>query len=184
MREGELLALRPFWSVPAPRGDARPAVHDERERRLIERARTDRDAFAVLYREHYEAIGGYLFRRIGDVHASEDLLGDVFLSALQALPRFEPRGVPFRAWLLRIATYAANRWARANGRRPRPLSERAEVVDGAASGTEAHDLSDERSWVQLPAGGARRASRRCSRCTTSRGFGRGGRAHAALPAGR
>ena len=100
----------------------------ERERRLIERARTDRDAFAVLYREHYEAIGGYLFRRIGDACATEDLLGDVFLSALQALPRFEPRGVPFRAWLLRIATYAREPLGARERPRPRPLSERAGVV--------------------------------------------------------
>jgi RNA polymerase sigma-70 factor (ECF subfamily) len=49
---------------------------------------------------------------VGDPHAAEDLASDVFLSALTALPRFRHRSVPVRAWLYRIATNGANRWAR------------------------------------------------------------------------
>ncbi|MBU0641101.1 MAG: RNA polymerase sigma factor [Planctomycetes bacterium] len=90
------------------------------EAALIERAKRDRTAFAVLYRHHYSAIAGYLYRRTGDLHATEDLVADVFLSAMQHLPRYRYRGVPFRHWLYRVATNAANRWLRRR-RRPEPL---------------------------------------------------------------
>jgi RNA polymerase sigma-70 factor (ECF subfamily) len=96
---------------------------------LIERAQRDRAAFAELYRLHYAAIGGYLYRRCGDVHATEDMLAETFLSALRALPRFRPGGVPFRHWLYRIATNVANRRARRLRRRPMPLEEPHELVD-------------------------------------------------------
>jgi RNA polymerase sigma factor (sigma-70 family) len=82
------------------------------ERALIERARYDRDAFAVLYRRHVHDLATHVYRRTGDVHATEDLVADVFLAALRALPRYRYRGVPLRYWLLRIATNAVNRWAR------------------------------------------------------------------------
>lgn len=82
------------------------------EQSLIERARHDRRAFAVLYRRHYAAVAGYLYRRTGDVHVTEDLVADVFVSALRAMPRYRQRGRPFRNWLYAIATNAANRWAR------------------------------------------------------------------------
>ena len=84
----------------------------EGEPELIERAKRDRDAYARLYRLHYRAIVDYLYRRTGDVHATEDLASEVFLTAMQALPRYTHRGVPIRYWLLRIATNAANRWAK------------------------------------------------------------------------
>jgi RNA polymerase sigma-70 factor (ECF subfamily) len=115
---------------------------------LVQRARDDREAFAELYRGHYAAIGSYLLRRTGDAHATEDLLGDVFLAALRAMPRFELRGVPFRSWLLRIATHAANKWARAERRRPRRLPEFDDVADGAPQHAEQHAATDERAWVQ------------------------------------
>lgn len=89
----------------------------EADRDLIERAKRDRKAFAVLYRLHYDAIAGHVFRRVGDVHLSEDLVAEVFLTALRYLPRYRHRGVPFRAWLFRIATNTVNRWARRNRRR-------------------------------------------------------------------
>ena len=82
------------------------------EPQLIERAKHDRALFAVLYRRHYPAIAGYLFRRTGDTHATEDLVADVFLIALRKLPKYRHRGVPLRAWLFRIATHETNRWAR------------------------------------------------------------------------
>jgi len=79
---------------------------------LIERAKRSREAFAVLYRQNYHAIAGYVFRRTGNVHATEDLVADVFLTAMRQLPRYRCRGVPLRYWLYRVATHAANRWAR------------------------------------------------------------------------
>ncbi|MBI1851122.1 MAG: RNA polymerase sigma factor [Planctomycetes bacterium] len=123
------------------RGDA---VRDpEHEARLVERARHDREAFAALYREHYAAIGAYLFRRSGDVHATEDLLSEVFLAALRGLPRYRTRGVPFRNWLYRIATREVNRWALRERKRPERLASPSEIMDTRKSAD-----SDDRAWVQ------------------------------------
>jgi RNA polymerase sigma-70 factor (ECF subfamily) len=89
--------------------------NDERE--LIERAKRDRNAFAELYRRHHPTLLSHVYRRTGDVHATEDIVADVFLTALRTLPRYRYRGVPVRFWLLRIATNAVNRWARRSRRR-------------------------------------------------------------------
>ena len=105
-------------SLPFPVG---PAAQPEDEGALIARARTEKEAFAELYRRHYEAIGSYLFRRTGDRHATEDLLSEVFLGALRGLPRYRYKGIAFRHWLYRIATHAANRWAKKNRRKFAPL---------------------------------------------------------------
>lgn len=87
------------------------------ERSLVERAKTDRKAFALLYRSHYRSIAGYIYRRVGDVHTTEDLVADVFTAAMQALPRYRHRGLPVRAWLFRIASNRVNRWVRQQRRR-------------------------------------------------------------------
>lgn len=101
---------------------------------LIERAKRDRQVFAVLYRLHYDAIAGHVFRRVGDVHATEDLVAEVFLTAMRYLPRYRHRGVPFRAWLFRIATNTVNRWARRNRRQVlRSLDDDVEHEPGALS---------------------------------------------------
>lgn len=75
-----------------------------------------RAPFEHVYRDHYAAIGGYIYRRTGDAHATEDLVAEVFLAALRAYPRYQDRGLPIRAWLLRIATNAVNKWARTRRR--------------------------------------------------------------------
>lgn len=87
------------------------------ERLLVERARTDRSAFAALYRRHYSAIARYILRRVGDVHTAEDLSADVFLAAMRGLPRYRYRDIPIQSWLYRIATNSVNRWARKRRRR-------------------------------------------------------------------
>ena len=48
----------------------------ENEAALIRRAAADPDAFGVLYRKHYRAVASCLYRRTGDVHATEDLAAD------------------------------------------------------------------------------------------------------------
>jgi RNA polymerase sigma factor (sigma-70 family) len=75
-----------------------------------------RAPFEHVYRDHYAAIGGYIYRRTGDAHATDDLVAEVFLAALRAYPRYQDRGLPIRAWLLRIATNAVNKWARSRRR--------------------------------------------------------------------
>jgi RNA polymerase sigma-70 factor (ECF subfamily) len=79
---------------------------------LVEQAKRDREAFAVLYRRHYAMVAGYIHRRVGDRHVTEDLAAEVFLAALRCLGRYRHRGLPLRAWLYRIATNTVNRWAR------------------------------------------------------------------------
>jgi len=89
----------------------------ESERDLIERAKRDPRAFAMLYRRHYSAMAGYVYRRTGHAHTTEDLVAETFVTAMRALPRYKCRGVPIRAWLYRIATSTVNRWARGSRHR-------------------------------------------------------------------
>jgi RNA polymerase sigma-70 factor (ECF subfamily) len=99
------------------------------EGQLVERARHDRAAFTILYRRHFRLLSDHVYRRTGDVHATEDIVSDVFLTVLRTLPRFRYRGVPVRFWLLRIATNAVNHWARRRRRHPTVALPAEELVD-------------------------------------------------------
>ena len=71
---------------------------------LVDRARQkDADAFGLLYDRFQPEIVRYLAHRTGDPDTAEDLAQQVFLKAWQAIPRYEARGVPFKAWLYRMA---------------------------------------------------------------------------------
>lgn len=76
------------------------------ERLLIEAAQRDPSHFAGLYEHNFERVYAYVVRRVGDRDAAEDLTADVFHQALANIGRFEWRGVPFAAWLFRIAANA------------------------------------------------------------------------------
>ena len=82
------------------------------EQELIERAKRDPGAFGVLYERFYGVLAGYVFRRTGDAHTTEDLVADTFVIVAKSLHRFRYRGVPLRFWLMRIATNVVNRWSR------------------------------------------------------------------------
>ena len=74
------------------------------DRLRIEAAQRDPSRFAELYEEHFYRVYAYIARRVGDRHQAEDLTADVFREALAGIRNFEWRGVPFAAWLLRIAS--------------------------------------------------------------------------------
>ncbi len=57
----------------------------------------------TLYEEYYERIVRYIFVRINDQNEAENLGGDVFLKALQALDSYRGRSEQMRAWLFKIA---------------------------------------------------------------------------------
>jgi RNA polymerase sigma-70 factor (ECF subfamily) len=73
---------------------------------LIEAAQRDPACFAQLYENNFERVYAFIVRRVHDRDQAQDLTADVFHTALKNLSRFEWRGVPFAAWLFRIAANA------------------------------------------------------------------------------
>jgi RNA polymerase sigma-70 factor (ECF subfamily) len=93
---------------------SRRSPEQAEERLLVEAAQRDPTRFAELYEINFERVYAFIARRVGDRDAAEDLTSEVFHKALANLRRFEWRGVPFAAWLLRIAGNAvADRAGRA-----------------------------------------------------------------------
>lgn len=130
---------------------ALPAAELERfeaERELIERAKRDRGAFAALYRRHHPRIAGYIYRRVGDAHLAEDLAADVFLAALQTLPKYLYSGAPLSAWLYRIATNRVNRWARRERSRAMQRLDETTVTPQPAGNGEPHGAVLTRDYVR------------------------------------
>jgi RNA polymerase sigma-70 factor, ECF subfamily len=81
------------------------------ERLLIEAAQRDPARFAELYQTNFERVYAYVVRRVQNRAEAEDLTAEVFHHALANLKRFEWRGIPFSAWLFRIAAnLIADRW--------------------------------------------------------------------------
>jgi RNA polymerase sigma-70 factor, ECF subfamily len=92
------------------------------ERLLIEAAQKDPARFAELYEGNFERVYAYVARRVYVRADAEDLTAEVFQQALAKLGQFEWRGVPFAAWLYRIASNAiADRWKRAAREQGTPL---------------------------------------------------------------
>lgn len=122
------------------------------ERALIERARSDPDALAALYRLHVRAVHAFAYRRTGSVHLADEVTSATFERAVRSLPRFEWRGVGIRPWLLRIAANEvvelARRADRERGRRGQ-LALR-DLVAGGSAGATADDGADDR-WERRDA---------------------------------
>lgn len=83
------------------------------ERLLVEAAQRDPACFADLYEINFERVYAYVVRRVKERAEAEDVTAEVFHQALANLGRFEWRGIPFSAWLYRIAAnLISDRWQR------------------------------------------------------------------------
>ena len=83
------------------------------ERLLIEAAQNDPARFGDLYELHFERVYAYAVKRVANRSEAEDVTAEVFHQALANLKRFEWRGIPFAAWLFRIAAnLISDRWQR------------------------------------------------------------------------
>ena len=78
------------------------------ERRLVESSQRDPRRFAKIYDRYFDRIYAFALTRTGNRAAAEDLTADTFRQAFENLSRFQWRGVPFSAWLFRIASNAAS----------------------------------------------------------------------------
>jgi RNA polymerase sigma-70 factor, ECF subfamily len=83
---------------------------------LIELAKSDPDAFGELYERNVDRIYSYIYYRVGNEADTEDLVARTFYQALANLARYTDRGVPFAAWLYRIAHNLVANYHRAHKR--------------------------------------------------------------------
>ncbi len=90
-------------------------VNDDAE--LVAAAKSSPDAFGALYERYVKKIYSYLYYRTGNPHDAEDLTERVFHRAMLNLDRYTSRGLPFSAWLYRIAHNLVANWHRDQGRR-------------------------------------------------------------------
>jgi RNA polymerase sigma-70 factor (ECF subfamily) len=87
----------------------------ELEKELVMRAKSDVQAFAALYDAYYSNIYTYALKRTANVSVSLDITSNTFFNALRNINKFQWRGVPFSAWLYRIAANEITNYFRSNG---------------------------------------------------------------------
>ncbi|MBK7945254.1 MAG: RNA polymerase sigma factor [Flavobacteriales bacterium] len=69
----------------------------------VNKAKASPEAFTVLYERYFGDVFRFILRRASDRDLTADLVQETFLKAMLALPKYQHRGLPFRAWLYRIA---------------------------------------------------------------------------------
>ena len=93
----------------------------------------DRDAFGMLYERYIDRIFNYVYYRTGNVNDAEDLTARVFQRAMNHIVNYTDRGVPFSAWLYRIAHNLVANWHRDRSRKQEiPISDAPLVAKGDA----------------------------------------------------
>lgn len=95
---------------------------------LVRAAQETAEAFAALYERYYPAVFAFAARRTSDDMQAEDVTAQTFAHALAALKQYQDRGIPFAAWLLRIAAHEVTDQGRRQTRRRRLA-----VAPGAAA---------------------------------------------------
>ncbi len=94
-------------------GQGQSQAEDD-ESSIVEAAKSDINTFEILYQRYVDRVYRYMCTRTESDEDAADLTQQVFLQAMRALPRYRIRGVPFAAWLFRIARHlATDRYRRA-----------------------------------------------------------------------
>jgi RNA polymerase sigma-70 factor (ECF subfamily) len=94
---------------------------------LVVLSQKDPTAFAILYDRYVDSVYHYLYSRVGNMPDAEDLTSQVFLTALERLPKYRHQG-RFLAWLFTIARNRAIDFFRK--KKPREWSEVSDTPDG------------------------------------------------------
>lgn len=92
-------------------------MNDFDETALVEQAKTDKEAFGQLYAHYVDRIYSYVYYRMGDAAEAEDLTAKIFMRAMKHIGTYTDQGLPFSAWLYRIARNLVANWHRDRQRR-------------------------------------------------------------------
>ncbi len=107
--------------VAKPTVDSSPEIERLVSRAVLRAKQGDRDAVRFLYLRYADNVFGYVRTIVRDHHDAEDVTQQVFAKLITAISKYEPRGVPFVAWLLRMSHNVAVDAVRA--RRTTPAEE-------------------------------------------------------------
>jgi RNA polymerase sigma-70 factor (ECF subfamily) len=100
------------------------ARDDRHVDRYVRRAvKGDTEAFGQIYDIYADRIYGFVKSRVRNAHDAEDITETVFLKAFEAIQSYDRRGLPFGAWLFRIARNATVDHVRRQGRTPDPVED-------------------------------------------------------------
>jgi len=92
-------------------------MHDqEEEEKYIYISKQDPRAFEWLYNRHHDRIFRYIYSKVRDTGLTADLTSEVFLKAMMNIRSYEPKGIPFSAWLFRLASNEVNLYFRRSGK--------------------------------------------------------------------
>lgn len=98
------LVDKPRDAPAAAEAASAPSDHVLREWELVQRAQSfDEGALASLYSSFYPRIYSYAFLHLGDIQTAEDLASEVMLKVLESIKKYQFKGIPFSAWVFRIA---------------------------------------------------------------------------------
>ena len=117
-RHGEIAPSRGFQAdTSVEHNDRDPAIAA-----AVRRAQSgDMDAVRFLYLRYKNNVYGYVLSILRDEHEAEDVTQHVFLKLISVIGKYEPRSVPFTAWIIRVARNVAVDHQRQ--RRPIPCDE-------------------------------------------------------------
>jgi RNA polymerase sigma factor (sigma-70 family) len=122
----------------------------EEEQLLVKEAKINNESFVRLYNYYYPKILGYCFRRTLDLNLSKDLTSETFLKAFTGIGKYQWRGIPFSAWLFRIASNEMNMLNRKMKYHPDSLVSLKEsgVFDGVFDITDKASLIEEKNELE------------------------------------
>lgn len=88
----------------------------QEEKQLVERAKSDTNAFGELYDSYFPRVYGFVASKVSSKDDAEDLASEIFMKILENIVDFEDRGVPFGAWVFRIARNCLNDFYKRSGK--------------------------------------------------------------------
>lgn len=131
--------------LATPEASGETALDRHAEADLVERAKQDPAAFGDLYQRYVDRIYSYIYYRTGNQQDAEDLTARTFFKALDHIKQYDDRGVPFSAWLYRIAHNLVANWHRDRGRRRElALEDQAHLPHGPANPERLAEASEAR----------------------------------------
>lgn len=118
-----------------------------REYDIVQKAKENPQFFAPIYEKYYEAIFIYIHRRIDDEELTADMTAQVFYKCLKSLEKYDFQGVPFSAWLFRIAINEINQFFKQQKSRERSVSLKDKHINILFEELQHHDVKDKHDIV-------------------------------------